>query len=158
MYNRWQNMLRRCEDPKNIGYPRYGGRGIKVCERWHDFESFLADVGYPPAPDLSIDRIDNDGNYEPGNVRWATKSEQRRNQRPRYTYWPNPAKCGTEGGYKRHLNLGEPTCAACRAAHAVATRKKKLNYAQECERCGATIRGGNLLRHVRRRHSAEVAA
>jgi hypothetical protein len=73
-------MRRRCENPGNKQYKDYGGRGIMVCERWHRFENFLADVGERPAG-LSLDRIDNDGNYEPGNVRWSTRSEQSLNKR-----------------------------------------------------------------------------
>ena len=77
-------MKDRCLNPNNARYAYYGGRGITVCPQWaHSFEQFLADVGEKPSPELSIDRIDNDGNYEPGNVRWATKSEQSFNTRPR---------------------------------------------------------------------------
>ena len=70
-----------CENPKHKGYERYGGRGIKVCKRWLTFENFLEDVGVPASLDLQLDRINNNGNYEPGNIRWATRSEQQRNKR-----------------------------------------------------------------------------
>lgn len=83
-YKTWSNMIARCENPKVERYPLYGGRGIKVCAQWRDsFEAFLTDMGRKPSPDYSIDRIDVDGNYEPGNCRWATNSEQQQNKRPR---------------------------------------------------------------------------
>ncbi|UOR02035.1 hypothetical protein MUN77_01505 [Leucobacter allii] len=82
LYRTWKGMKSRCTNPNRPDYSRYGGRGIEVCDRWlHSFEAFASDVGEKPGPGYSIDRIDNDGNYEPGNVRWATASEQRRNQR-----------------------------------------------------------------------------
>jgi hypothetical protein len=83
VYRRWNAMLQRCENPKAAAFKNYGGRGIKVCERWHDFQNFIADVGMPPKPGLELDRIDNERGYEPGNVRWVSEVVQVRNQRKR---------------------------------------------------------------------------
>jgi hypothetical protein len=78
-YWSWNSMRSRCRDPKNASYPYYGGRGITVCERWAEFENFLADMGARPGG-MTLDRINGDGNYEPGNVRWATKAQQSENR------------------------------------------------------------------------------
>lgn len=77
-YNIWRSMLARCENPSRKDYPRYGGRGITVCKRWHKFESFLADMGERPAG-LSLDRRNNDRGYTRANCHWATGTEQARN-------------------------------------------------------------------------------
>lgn len=81
VYHVWRGMRQRCENPNNPKYPTYGGRGITVCPAWHDFLTFRADLGERPSLDHSIDRIDNDGNYEPGNCRWATRTQQVRNRK-----------------------------------------------------------------------------
>ena len=85
-YKAWQTMRLRCTVPANAAYASYGGRGIKVCERWmNSVEAFMQDMGKKPTPKHELDRINNDGNYEPSNCRWATRSENDRNRRS--TVW-----------------------------------------------------------------------
>lgn len=80
-YNTWRHMKFRCLDQTPETFKYYGERGIHVCDRWMKYENFLTDMGRRPSPSHSIDRINNDGNYEPGNCRWATKAEQVANRR-----------------------------------------------------------------------------
>lgn len=107
IYKVWKTMIQRCENRNNHKYPNYGGRGISVCDRWHSFENFYEDMGDPPEG-MSIDRIDNDGNYTPSNCRWATSKEQanhtRRNRMIEYQGENKPLQqWADEFGVKREL-------------------------------------------------------
>lgn len=127
----WRAMLARCRNPNSTAYHKYGARGIAVCERWHRFENFLADMGERPTPKHSIDRIDVLGNYEPGNCRWATPDEQARNKRrPRnnssgiagVTFNKQLGKWRARIGYRgKSVYLGD----FAHQADAIAARKKK---------------------------------
>jgi hypothetical protein len=97
-YKSWDNMITRCSRPCHGSYPEYGGAGITVCERWHDFANFLADMGERPSLHHSIDRWpDSHGNYEPGNCRWATRMQQSANSSK-----PRPV---IRNGWKRYPSV-----------------------------------------------------
>ena len=82
LYGTWVKMRSRCNNPNDGDFKYYGARGIQVCDRWESFWNFAADVGSKPSPEHTLDRIDNDSDYRPGNVRWATPAEQAKNRRP----------------------------------------------------------------------------
>lgn len=109
LYSTWVNMKSRCYNPNWTQYKDWGGRGITVCERWHDARLFIEDIECligPRPPGMTLDRIDNDGNYEPGNVRWATRAEQIRNSRPKKTSKLTPDDVLT---IRRRLVAGDRT-------------------------------------------------
>jgi hypothetical protein len=119
LFTVWKSMRQRCSNPNMPSYFRYGERGISVCPQWADFWQFVADMG--PRPDgTSLDRIDNDGNYEPSNCRWATKQQQQRNQR-RAVY------VTIEGEQYRAIELAEQT--GLKTDTIVARAAKGMTYA-----------------------------
>lgn len=101
-YRIWNGMMVRCHSPS--AHPLYGGRGIQVCERWRQFKNFFSDMGKRPSPKHSIDRIDTNGHYEPGNCRWATQVEQANNTRTnRILEWHGESRTVAE--WARHLGV-----------------------------------------------------
>lgn len=110
-YNTWSSMKKRCLDPASKDYKNYGGRGISVCERWlHSFEAFFEDMGKKPTG-LSIERKNVNGNYEPGNCKWATRDEQNNNRRPRSVCWKgHPLTKDNVRGPKRRCKTCHEEC------------------------------------------------
>lgn len=110
-YYAWANMIQRCHNPNVPArqWARYGGRGISVCERWRkSFNAFLEDMGPKSSPQSTLERIDNNGSYDPGNCKWASWKEQRKNQRPRKSTIREAAikLSVSEGSISRRLNNG----------------------------------------------------
>jgi hypothetical protein len=105
-YNSWLSMKQRCLNPNATGYDLYGGRGIKICERWLKFENFVADMGVRP-DGRTLDRIDNNGNYEPGNCRWSTSHEQNRNRSKLHMItWNGKTQCIEDWSREIGLSVG----------------------------------------------------
>ncbi len=103
-YGVWRNMIQRCTNSRVPNYHRYGGRGITVCEQWRSFDTFIQDMGRRPARGYSIERRENDGNYEPGNCYWATREEQE-NNKARSVKLTYKGKTLTLTQWARELNL-----------------------------------------------------
>lgn len=101
----WHRLISRCTNKRNPSYANYGGRGIKVCDRWrHSFENFYSDMGLRPGSGYSLDRINNDGDYEPGNCRWATASEQANNRSDTVTVTFND-RCQSIAQWAREIDV-----------------------------------------------------
>lgn len=128
-------MWLRCTRPSQVGYKNYGGRGVKVCKRWEKFEAFLADMGERPEG-LSLERIDNDGNYEPSNCRWATRKEQGNNSRKnRHLTWKGETKTLSE--WARLTGIASPTirCRIDRYGWTVARALKTTSQLRPVTHC-----------------------
>lgn len=107
----WSTMKSRCNNPNHEHYKHYGGRGIKVCDRWLDFNNFYADMGDPPFEGATLDRINNDGDYCPENCRWATRKEQATNKRDRSdaVYLTHDGKTQTQAAWAKELGISPAT-------------------------------------------------
>ena len=104
----WKSMVQRCTNQRNPSYARYGGRGIAVCDRWRSYAAFAQDVGLRPSMRHTLDRIDNDRGYEPGNVRWATHVEQGAN-RAATRLVTHDGRTQSIAGWARDYGLAAPT-------------------------------------------------
>jgi len=106
-YIAWRSMRQRCYNINHKNYKEYGARGIKICERWSSFTAFIQDIGLKPSKDMSIDRIDNNGDYSPENCKWSTMTEQCRNRRSnRYITYKGETLTVTEWAVKANLRIG----------------------------------------------------
>jgi hypothetical protein len=149
MYARWSNMRARCYRRTHPSYKNYGARGIAVDERWRGypegFSAFVADMGAPPAPGMTIDRIDNDGPYSPKNCRWVPRREQLRNTRRTI-----------------RITVGGATMCVVDWAHRLGVHPSTLRYraglfgGYEAAICSYTVHSNGSLRHLSRVARAEI--
>lgn len=127
LYVTWRHMLERCLDPKCPSWKNYGGRGITICEQWrNDFTAFIRYIGPRPSDQYSVDRIDNDKGYEPGNVRWATREQQAQNRRrpARKSHCKRGHAFSAENTYWV-FSLGGNAYQSCRACRLIAEKKRQ---------------------------------
>lgn len=103
LYTRWASMKQRCYNPNHTAFKNYGGRGITICDRWKEFKPFfediLSEIGDCPGKGYTLDRIDNNGNYEPKNIKWSTYKEQNNNKRSKHTSKIEIKRCGYCGRF-----------------------------------------------------------
>jgi hypothetical protein len=125
LYRVWMNMRNRCLNKNAISFRHYGGRGILICPQWDDYPTFARDVGPHPGTEYTLDRINTDGNYEPGNIRWATRQTQARNQ--------------------RRVRLSLEIAAQIRSMHRPGVTQQTIADAVGCDRSmvGYILRGAN---------------
>lgn len=149
-YNAWNKMMGRCLNEKDTSFPRYGGRGITICAKWRNFVGFFEDMGLRPSPEYSLDRINNDGNYEPGNCRWATRSQQGRNRSTtRYVIFdgitkPLPDWCDLLGvGYDIVLQRMQKGYSFVDAVTTPRGATSYRTFERDCKMCGVTMNRGH---------------